>query len=626
MTQGDPMNSPALAVALAMAGGIVAQSVARHARLPGIVVLLLTGVLVGPDFANVVRPASLGAGLQALVGFAVAVILFEGGMNLHLSMFRHQGRAIQQLITVGALVTLGGGWLASWLFLDWDWRTALLFGTLVIVTGPTVITPMLRRLRVEHGVSSILEAEGVLIDAVGAIIAVVALEIVIGPPDATFLDGVLHILQRLSIGAAIGLAGGLLLVGLLRVRNLVPEGLENVFVLSLVFALFQESNALLPESGIAAVTVAGMIVGNIRHAVTEELAAFKEELTTLLIGMLFVLLAADVRLAEVQALGWPGVGVVLALMFIVRPANIAVGTWGTELSRNQRLFLGWIAPRGIVAAAVASFFSTELTKHGFETGKELRAMVFLVIAVTVLSSSLTGGLVARLLGVRRPENSGWIILGAHSLARSVGTLLASRGDAVTLIDTREDAVRAARETGLDAVLGDALHPSTLKEAHAEVRAGAIGLAPNNALNLLFAERCRPHTQPDKLLVVFDREPTTSERHKLDRLGADSAFGRPFSVPAWSGRFDEGHVVMERWRVAATGFAEDHDVPLDDVPSGLLLPLIVYRDGRIVPWSARLRPRAGDVLVLALDADRVDEAHVFLERDGFFRCRPDEQPA
>jgi NhaP-type Na+/H+ or K+/H+ antiporter len=373
------LNNPAFTIAIALAMGMIAQSAARHIKIPGIVLLLLCGVVLGPDGINIIRPDLLGDALPILVGFAVAVILFEGGMNLRLARLRQEGRTIRQLISIGALVTAIGGTLTTKIFLHWDWNTAILFGILVIVTGPTVITPLLRRIKLRQSVATVLEAEGILLDAIGAIVAVVALEVVVSPSGFTFLASPFIILGRLFVGGLIGIIGGFIMAWLLSIRKLVPEGLENVFTLSLVFALFQISNVLSHESGIVAVTIAGMVVGNRKTIVRRELMEFKEQMTVMLIGMLFILLAADVRMSAVLSLGWGGIYTVLILMFVIRPLNIFTGTVNSKLTIKQKILLAWIAPRGIVAAAVASYFAIELEKHGID-GSQLRAMVFLLIA------------------------------------------------------------------------------------------------------------------------------------------------------------------------------------------------------------------------------------------------------
>ena len=205
------MDNPALTLGLAMGLGMLSQVIARKIYLPGIVVLLAGGVIFGPDGLNWIRPASMGSALQIIVGFAVAVILFEGGMNLRISRIKREQAAIRGLITIGALITLIGGTLSTLLFLGWDFRTSILFGTLIIVTGPTVISPLLKRVRIHHGVSTVLEAEGILLDAIGAIVAVVALEIAISPSGLSLVKGLFHIISRLAVGAVLGIVGGALL-------------------------------------------------------------------------------------------------------------------------------------------------------------------------------------------------------------------------------------------------------------------------------------------------------------------------------------------------------------------------------------------------------------------------------
>lgn len=399
-------TDPALTVALALAAGIVAQAAARHLRVPGIVLLLAAGVLLGPDVLGLVRPSSLGDNLHMVVGMAVAVVLFEGALNLQLERLREEAAVIRRLITWGVLVTAAcAAMLAHWV-MGWSWQLAVLFGTLVTVTGPTVITPLLRRIRVTRSVHTIAEAEGVLIDPIGAIVAVVALEVVLETTLGGAALDLLGVPYRLGIGGVVGIAGGFFIAVLLRREDWVPEGLENVFTLALVLALYEVSDAIAHETGLLAVVVAGFVVGNMETRVQKELMEFKEQLTVLLIGLLFVLLSADVRVASVAELGWPGVLTVLGLMLVVRPLDVGVCTLGSELDVREKTFLSWLAPRGIVAAAVSSLFARRLAEAGVEGGEALVALVFLVIAATVLVQGGTVGLVAERLGLRRPGDEG----------------------------------------------------------------------------------------------------------------------------------------------------------------------------------------------------------------------------
>ena len=605
------MNNPALTLAFAMAFGMIAQVLARHLRIPGIVLLLGTGLLLGPDALGIVHPSSLGDALPFIVGFAVAVILFEGGMNLRINRIRREGKTIRQLITTGALVTALGGTVTAKIFLGWDWKISLLFGVIVIVTGPTVITPLLRRLKLRRSVSTVLEAEGVLLDAIGAVIAVVALEIALSPSGLSFLTGLFHIITRLIVGSAIGAAGGFLLAFLLRFRNLVPEGLENVFTLSLVFALFQGANSISPESGIVAVTAAGLVVGNIKTHIHRELREFEEQMTVLLIGMLFILLAADVRLIEVTELGWGGIITVTILVCVLRPLNVYIGTMGSNLNLRQKALLSWIAPRGIVAAAVASLFALELEKHGVD-GSQLRAMVFSLIAVTVLLSGLTGSLAAQFLGLKRPENVGWVILSANHLSRSLAKVLIGSGEEVICIDQNPKACRRAEEEGIKVIYGNGLDEKTLLRAEIDTRLGAMGLSSNEEVNLLFGTKAKEIGKLSVILVGIKSmaEGITSEMVK--EIGGRIPFGRQCDIEQWAGWIQRGITSINRYSL--TSPASNNN--FQDGMEGIILPLVLHRKSKSQPIDDTTEIKAGDEVTMIVNNQREKEALEWLSSQGW----------
>ena len=605
------MNNPALTLAFAMAFGMIAQVLARHLRIPGIVLLLGTGLLLGPDALGIVHPSSLGDALPFIVGFAVAVILFEGGMNLRINRIRREGKTIRQLITTGALVTALGGTVTAKIFLGWDWRISLLFGVIVIVTGPTVITPLLRRLKLRRSVSTVLEAEGVLLDAIGAVIAVVALEIALSPSGLSFLTGLFHIITRLIVGSAIGAAGGFLLAFLLRFRNLVPEGLENVFTLSLVFALFQGANSISPESGIVAVTAAGLVVGNMKTHIHRELREFEEQMTVLLIGMLFILLAADVRLIEVTELGWGGIITVTILVCVLRPLNVYIGTMGSNLNLRQKALLSWIAPRGIVAAAVASLFALELEKHGVD-GSQLRAMVFSLIAVTVLISGLTGGIAAQFLGLKRPENVGWVILSANNLSRSLAKVLIESGEEVICIDQNPKDCRRAEEEGIKVIYGNGLDEKTLLRAEIATRLGAMGLSSNEEVNLLFGTKAKEIGKLSVILVGIKSmsEGITSEMVK--EIGGRIPFGRQCDIEQWAGWIQRGITSINRYSL--TSPASNNN--FQDGTEGIILPLVLHRKSKSQPIDDTTEIKAGDEVTMIVNNQREKEALEWLSSQGW----------
>jgi NhaP-type Na+/H+ or K+/H+ antiporter len=629
-------SDPALTVAIALAAGVVAQAVAHHLRVPGIVLFLLAGVLLGPDVLGVVRPGNLGHGLELLVGFAVAIILFEGGLNLNLRRLRRQATTIRRLITVGALITAVGGAVFAHIIMGWDWRVSILFGTLVIVTGPTVIAPLVRRIRVNRTLQTILEGEGVLVDPVGAIIAVVALETVRATSATSAAVGLLGIPSRLLVGTLVGVGGGFLIGLLLRSRRLVPEGLENVFTLSLLLAFFEISNAILPESGIMQAAVAGLVVGNFETGLTQELREFKEQLTVMLVGLLFVILAADVRLSEVKELGWPGVWTILALMLLVRPVNVAFSTWGSRLSLRERAFISWLSPRGIVAAAVASLFAQRLAEDGISGGVELRAMVFLVIAATVVVQGLSGGVVASLLGVRRPRNRGYAVVGAHRLGLALGDALRRGGNEVVFIDTNSVAAREAQEAGFSVVYGNANDEGVLLRADVESRRALIAVTPNSGVNLLVSNHARELFRIPGAFVALAKGRAGIRARRVLHAGHSVLFGRVIDIENWNHQLLHDSAVIGRWRFEEPPEGqEEMDTPQEQDRAGgglfsgraragaLMLALTVSRTGITRPVSDRTRIERGDVVELIQLRDEQKAVAAHLRRAGW---EPDGGPS
>lgn len=596
------LHNPALTVGLAMGAGVLAQALARHLLMPGIVVLLAAGVLLGPDVAGVIQPEALGPALGMLVGFAVAVILFEGGMHLDLGRLRGEALAIRRLVTIGAIITAVGGALAARFIMSWDWPLSILFGTLVIVTGPTVVTPLVRRLRLREPVSTILEAEGVLIDPIGALIAVVALEVLYAT-ETTVVGGFGTWAIVIGTGAVIGLVGGVLLVLLLRPRNVIPAGLENILVLSLVVALFQISEAIRHESGLTTVVVAGMVVGNVRTRVSRELLDFKEQLVVLMIGLLFVLLAADVRLRDVVEIGWPAVLTTLALMVIVRPFQVWVCTIGSKLSWKEKAFIATMAPRGIVAAAVASLFAQQLTQRGLDQGNEFRALIFLVIAITVTVHGLTGGLIARWLGMRKPSGNGYLFLGGNSLARALARVLKDDGQEILLIDSNVDTVITGRAEGFDVLHGQGLQPAVLAQADPDSRVGCIAITPNEEVNLLFAKRVREETRTPSLFVALQREQEGVPIETVHEARATVLFGRSRRLDEWTERLDHGRARVERW--ARSSAADDGEDALHDVHA--LLVLAVRRRNRMRPYDDEVQLGAREEIAVIVDEEARPDA-------------------
>lgn len=605
-------------IVLALAAGVAAQVTARRLRVPAIVLLLAVGVGLGPDGLDWVNPRVLGDELFGLVDLAVGVILFEGGLNLQISRLRRAQREIRQLVTVGAATTLGGAAVAAHFLLGWDWQLALLFGSLVVVTGPTVVGPLVSELRLRSRPATVLEAEGVLIDPIGAILAVVLLELVVSQSTGfeSFSSEGGDFLLRMGFGLSAGIAAGFVMASILRSRRFLPEGYENIFVLASVLLLMQGCEEVLATSGILAVTMAGVVVGNAETRVDRDLREFKDQLTIMLIGLLFVMLAADVRFDQVRDLGWGGLLVLLSLVLVVRPLCVAISTLGSDLSWRERVFVGWIAPRGIVAAAVASLVAGALESNELPGGAALRAMVFLSIAGTVVQAGLTAAPVANWLGVRQPERDTVAILSAQGLGLLLGHELKQAGTPIVFIDTNPQNCRRAEEAGFSVVFGSALRESVMQRARFYQVRTAVGLTPNRTLNGVFAQRARENFSVPQGLVATDQvgEGLVSEMVQAERV--DLAFDGPHDLERWDVRERRGEVeVVHRAYRKPDQDESEETIPTADNKERWVV-LSILRDGRGFPMHARFEPRPGDIASIAIYVPERDEARLQLELRGW----------
>jgi NhaP-type Na+/H+ or K+/H+ antiporter len=615
----EAVAHPGLTLTLALAAGVLAQSAASHLRVPGILVLLATGVLLGPDVLGWVHPRSLGAGLFEIVDLGVAVILFEGGLNLKFLRLRRQRGPIRRLVTLGVLISLAGATLAA--------RSAVLFGSLVVVTGPTVVTPLLRQLRLKPRVSTVLEAEGVLIDPIGAILAVLVLEIVLAPKSDVVAGEALALVLRIAFGFTAGTLAGLALAGMLRVRRLVPDGYENIFTLAAVLLLFHGCDAFVSHSGILAVTIAGVWVGNLRTRVDRDLREFKDQLTLLLIGLLFVLLAADVRLDEVRELGWAAGTVIAGLVLVVRPLCVLASTTGSALSKRERLFLAGMAPRGIVAAAIASLTAGLMEQAGLEGGPELRALVFLTIASTVILAGISARPLSTLLGLRLPARETVAILGAQGLGLMLAEEFRKGGVPVTILDSNPQQCRRAEEAGLTVVFGNALEERTLGRARFEQVGTAIGLTANETLNSLFVDHARESFGVPEAYVAVEGLNSGVTAEFLKQHDARPLFEGPHDVERWDVRARHDEIALEHL-VFLPG---PDNTPTGQAASEATFPggercviLSIQRGERIYPMHVDFQYKPDDIATVAIHAPERDQVMKTLEELGW-RVQPSVPP-
>ena len=378
--------------------GAGARLLASVSELPGVVLLLLSGLLIGRSGLGLVEPLDLGPGLGTLVGLLVSLVLFDGGLNLRLPGDTIR-ETVKRIAVLRLLISLGAGLLAAHWLAGLSWSVAAVFSAIVLATGPTVVTPLVRQIRLAAPLGDVLEAEGLVLEPIGAVLALLLLELVLGNLHG-WRELVLGLLERLGGGVLIGASVGWLLSELLqRLKPDQSSGLPLQLTLGMLFLMYGVSEWLLPESALPASVAAGIVVGRRQTVHTAELDGLIQELAQLAITMLFPLLAADVSWAELSPLGWGGISCVLVLMLVVRPIAVGVATAGLPLNRPQKLFLGWLAPRGIVTASVASLFAIRLEQAGILGAGRLQGLVFLTILMTVGLQGLTAQPLARALGL-----------------------------------------------------------------------------------------------------------------------------------------------------------------------------------------------------------------------------------
>ncbi len=489
--------------------GVFLLILAARLRISAIVVLLLGGILAGPEFLGLVHPDHLGASLNTIISIAVGVILFEGGLTLNINGYRQSSREILGVLTTGVLVT----WLASAalvkLVFGFPWTFCLLSASLIIVTGPTVIGPLLHRIRVTRKINHILHWEGVLIDPIGVFIALLCFEYYVSSGSQGLV--VFDFLLRFAAGAGLGMIFGIVLYQVLK-RNWIPGEYLNISVLAWAILTFTVADLVRTETGLLSVTIAGLVVGYKRPPQLARIIEYKVELKDMFIGLLFVLLAANLELAKFAEYGTTLIFVVVAIMFVVRPLNIFLSTRKSSLNLREKMFLSYIAPRGIVAASMASICAFHLKNLGYEEGAFLETFTYSVIAGTVVFQGFTAGIVGKALGVLEPKPKGWVIIGAHELARSIARFIEANGHSAVLVDTNPREVRVAQREGLTALYENGMNidPENRIEFYGVGYFMALTTNPN--LNCLLCQRWR------KLLdkpVLFRWDGSQHENGEMD---------------------------------------------------------------------------------------------------------------
>ncbi len=587
---------------------IACQWFAWWVKLPAILFLLLTGIAAGPLTGWLQPDKIFGDLLFPMVSLSVAIILFEGSLTLKLDEIRGLTTIVRRMVTVGVLVTWAIISLTTHWALGFSWELSFLFGAVAVVTGPTVIVPMLRTVRPTSRISNILRWEGIVIDPIGAILAVLVFEFIIA--SATGGGALGHTLltfgKTLLIGFITGALGGYILGVILR-NHWLPEYLHNVAALTLVFGIFTLSNLGQEESGLLAVTIMGMLLANMKRVSVDNILDFKESLSVLLISGLFIILAARTEFAQFTELGIAGIIVFLVIQFVARPSKVLVSTWGSSLKWQERALLSWIAPRGIVAAAVAALFALKLQQQGYEQAALLVPLTFMVIIGTVVLQSATSRSIARWLGVAEPEAKGFLVIGANPFARAVGRALNDKDYRTLLVDSNWDNIRVALMEGLNTYYGNPVSEHADRHIDLVGIGQLLALSPRSELNALTTMRYHAEFGGGNLLALkpSDEEDSTDKRKISMPKGAKILFDEEVDYNSLSAMMTDGA------EIRSTNITEKFDMSdYNKKYYGRSVPLFAFNPkGRIFPFAADVQPSPGpgwSVMALVLNGDEKPE--------------------
>lgn len=568
--------------------GFLAQWLAWRVKLPGILFLLLAGIVLGPVLGVLNPDKMLGDLLFPTVSLAVALILFEGSLTLRFNDLPGIGKAVRGLVTYGAVASLLLLAWAAHVVAGLAWPIALLFGALSCVTGPTVIAPMLRTLRPNARIANTLRWEGIVIDPLGALFAVLIYEAIVSRQQG-------HTIGIFVATIACGIVTGAVaawLTGFALRRQMIPEYLQNYAVLAAVLFAFSISNTLTHESGLLAVTIMGISLGNMRDVHIDDILDFKESLTNVLVSLLFILLAARLDWPLPNGMLGAGIALFVIAQLLVRPLTVALASFGSTLTWRERALIGWVAPRGIVAASVSALFALRLDALGVPGAEALVPLVFTLIIGTVVLQSATARPLALWLKVAEPEPRGVLIFGSDKVARTIGAALKEAGFRVVLADDDWDGIRQARMDGLSTFFGNPASPYAERHLDLSGIGRLLAMSTNRERNSLACVHYREEFGREKVYRLRNLTPQES----TERAAFSGGLLSPplFDENMTHGRFDD--MLANGWRVKSTRLTATFDWPhfIEQYGSDTVLMFGVEEKGvlRVASSKREMEPKPG----------------------------------
>ncbi len=566
--------------------GVAAQWVAWRLKMPAIIFLAVFGLIAGPGLDLIQPSEDFGEFLRPVVGLCVAIILFEGGLSLQLNELKEAASGVRRLVYVGAPLAWVTCALCARLIGGLDWAVALVFGAIMVVTGPTVIMPMLRQAGLNRRTASYLKWEGIVNDPIGALLAVLVFQFFIfqqsGSGWAEVLSGIgLAIASSLVLGGF----GGYAIARAMR-AGLVPEYLKSPVLLGLVLVVFEVSNLVQHEAGLLSVTVMGIVVGNMNLPGIGDLRRFKEYITIMLVSVVFVSLTADLDVGTLDDIGWRGVALILAVMFVARPISIMLATVGAGMEFRERVLLSWIAPRGIVAAATAGLMGPGLVDAGYPA-EVLLPLVFAVIFATVFSHGLTLNWLSGKLGLASPHRDGVLIVGASPWTVELASTLKNMDVNVLIADSSWHSLRPARLAGIPVFYGEILSEFAEESVELAHIRTVLAATSNDAYNALVCTALAPEIGQQRVLQLAlggtdpEEDPRSLARPRRGGVAFDSD---AYFESLWRN-------YVRGWKFSRTRITDEYDYAtfVDDLPEGALQILMMHGSERVEFIAAGVNP-------------------------------------
>ena len=600
--------------AVILALGIGAQVLAKRLKVPSVLFLILIGVILGPTVLGVVTPETFGDGLSTVVGLSVAIIVFDGAFQLRREKLELAPKAITGLMTIGAALMFVGTALAVRVFLGTDWGISFLVGALLIATGPTVITPIFEVVTVREHLETTFEAEGIFNDVTAAILAIVVFETLVVESTPSALPG--GFLLRLAIGVGVGVTIAVGIRTLLQTMRIPADDAPRVarlVVLAAVILAYGVSEALFSETGVAAVAAAGIVLGNMELQHRESIHELNRDLTLIVLAIVFISLAALIDFDALFGLGLGGLAVVVFVTLVVRPIAVALSARDRQFTRNEKLFLSVVGPRGIIPASIATLFAIELQAAGqFEEAQVLAGTVFLVIFITVI---LQAGLARQIAGALDVIPMPTIIIGGGRVGRMLAERLQNRNENVILVDRRQEIVDGLQRDGYTAHHGDGTETSVLEAVDAERARRVVAATGDDDTNLLVAQLARTKFDIEDVLARVNEPGNVGTFEALDVTAIDAAQATAWSIDNeierpelahWMTQLGEGHDVQEIELTADDLVGQTVKEINAEIPDGCIIA-VIGRDGETHVPSADEELGRGDHVTFLGQREAVEGA-------------------